>query len=78
MKVKDLIAELENFDEESEVMFSYNYGDRRRSDVAEEIHSISEEYIEWSENLRMHRIKEDEDMASGNSKTAIILKASLF
>jgi len=61
MKVKELINALENMDEESEVQFSYNYGDHWRTQVASKIRDVEEEQVEWSDYHCMNRVLDEDD-----------------
>ena len=61
MKVADLIAELENMDQEAEVHFSYNYGDHWRTQVAPSVDRVDMTVVEYSDYHRMDKLVDDED-----------------
>ena len=60
MKVRDLIAELQGFDQDAEVHYEYCYGDHWRTNVAPMVQSIDEGAVEYSEYHRMDRMLEDD------------------
>ena len=51
MTVKELITQLEGFDEETEVRFSYDYGDRCHTPVAKRIYHVENEYMKENAKL---------------------------
>jgi hypothetical protein len=61
MKVKDLIAELQGFDQDAEVHYEYCYGDHWRTNVAPMVQSINEGAVEYSEYHRMDKMANYED-----------------
>lgn len=61
MKVKDLIAELQGFDQDAEVHYEYNYGDHWSTSVAPRVQSIDEGAVEYSEYHRMDKMANYED-----------------
>jgi hypothetical protein len=61
MKVRELIEELKNFDPESEVHFSYNYGDHWRTIVAPAVEHADEEFVTHSEYHRMPRLLDPDE-----------------
>jgi len=61
MKVKELIEMLSEFDAEMEIGFSYNYGDHWNTAVVEDISTIDEEQVQWSDYHSMNKIADDED-----------------
>jgi hypothetical protein len=71
MTVQELIEELQDFDPQMEVKFSYNFGDYWRTQVASNISRVNEEQVQYSSYHRMDKITdEDEDE---DSKYAVIL-----
>lgn len=78
MRVKDLIDELENFDPESEVVFSYNYGDYWNTTVAAPAEYIDEGTVVFSEYHRQDKVVEmaDDEMDSdGRVRNVVIISA---
>jgi hypothetical protein len=61
MLVKDLIEQLKNMDQNSEVHFSYNYGDYWRTEVAPAVSRVFEAAVEFSDYHRMDKLVDDED-----------------
>ena len=61
MRVKELIEELENFDPESEVMFSYGYGDYWRTTVAAPAEYIDEGLVTYSAYHQQDKVVEMDD-----------------
>jgi len=74
MLVKDLIAELKNFDGDMEVHFSYNYGDHWRTHVAPVIETVEELPVKHSDYHNMPKLVEDED-DDGKNKMVVVLQA---
>jgi hypothetical protein len=71
MRVKDLMEYLEDFDPESEVVFSYNYGDHWRTQVAAPVEYIDEGQVVYSEYHRQDKVverDEDEEDSEPNPK----------
>ena len=61
MKVAELIEQLRYLDQESEVHFSYNYGDHWRTEVAPRVTRVNEGAVVYSEYHRMDKMLDDED-----------------
>ena len=61
MKVKDLIKKLSMMEQDSEVHFSYNYGDHWRTQVAPEVESVEEGIVTYSDYHNMYKVEDDED-----------------
>lgn len=59
MTVKDLREALEDFDDDTPVVFSYNYGDHWRTTVAERVENADEGEVIWSAYHRSPKILED-------------------
>ena len=59
MKVSELIRLLQNYDEDSEVHFTYNYGDYWKTQVAPAVRDVFEGEVEYSEYHRMDELLED-------------------
>jgi hypothetical protein len=72
MLVKDLIEELKNFDENTEVHLSYNYGDHWHTQVAPVIKYVNEEKVKYSSYHSMDKVVDDED-ESEEVKSVIVL-----
>ena len=66
MTVSDLIAELENFDEDAEVYFAYDYGDHCHSLVAQEANELTERLIKWSSYHKLYRVADDDETDDDN------------
>lgn len=62
MKVADLIAELENMDQQAEVHFSYNYGDHWRTQVAPTVDRVDMTVVEYSAYHSMDKMVDHEDV----------------
>jgi len=60
MKVKDLIEQLGYMDPEADVHYSYNYGDRWRTEVAPAVGRIDEGAVVYSDYHRMDKMVEDD------------------
>jgi hypothetical protein len=56
MTVGELREALEEFDEDTEVMLSYDYGDRSHTSVAEHIRQVHIRHVAWSGYLRMYEV----------------------
>ena len=61
MKVADLIARLNDMDQEAEVHFSYNYGDHWRTQVAPTVDRVDMTVVEYSNYHSMDKLVDDED-----------------
>ena len=59
MKVAELIARLQEFPEDTDVHFSYNYGDHWRTTVAPEVTDIFEGKVQYSEYHRMNKLADE-------------------
>jgi len=73
MKVKELINQLQDFDEELEVCFSYNYGDYPKTMVAENIHDVDESEVVYSDYHRMNRIVDDDREGDRENSTVVVI-----
>lgn len=79
MKVKQLIEELETFDPEGEVYFTYNYGDYWQTCVAKSPDYLEDGQVEWSEYHRMFNVVEDEqDYEPGHPDADLVKPAVLI
>jgi hypothetical protein len=61
MTVGQLIEQLQQYDQDSEVRFAYNYGDRWRTLVAEPVRTIENGTVRYSEYHRMDAVTESEE-----------------
>ena len=61
MKVSELVDLLKYYDQNSEVHFSYNYGDHWRTQVAPAVRDVTEEVVKYSDYHRMDKLVDDED-----------------
>lgn len=69
MKVKELIEELEMMDQNSEVYFAYDYGDRIHTQVAALVENTDEERIIYSAYHKMAMVLEnDEDDSNDEAR----------
>lgn len=78
MRVRDLIEELENFDPESEVVFSYQYGDYWNTTVAAPAEYIDEGTVTYSEYHRQDKVVEmddDETDSDNRIRNVVIISA---
>lgn len=78
MRVRDLIEELENFDPESEVVFSYQYGDYWNTTVASPAEYIDEGTVTYSEYHRQDKVVEmddDETDSDNRIRNVVIISA---
>jgi hypothetical protein len=75
MKVFQLIQKLQEIDQDLEVAFSYNYGDRLRTAVASEVTRVSEEALVFSANHRMLKVLDGEpEKADGEVFQMVVLR----
>lgn len=65
--VADLKAELDNYPDEAKVLFSYNWGDYWRTEVACRVASIGEKQVSWSARLELPQLVDEEDI-DGNDE----------
>ena len=78
MRVQDLIDELENFDPNAEVVFSYQYGDYWNTTVAAPAEYIDEGHVVYSEYHKQDKIvelDEDEMDSSGRIRNVVVISA---
>lgn len=61
MTVQELIDELKNFDPNTQVHFSYNYGDHWRTQVAPVVKTVDEYSVKNSDYHNMPVLDEDAD-----------------
>lgn len=61
MTVKELIEKLSEFDEDSEVGFSYKFGDYWNTTVVATAAYVEEHQTRWSEYHKLNRLVHDED-----------------
>lgn len=61
MKVAELIEVLKGMNEDADVVFSYNYGDHWRTQVAESVSTVGDGIVEYSDYHRMDKIVDEED-----------------
>lgn len=79
MKVGKLIELLQNENADAEVFFSYNYGDRSSTNVAQEVKRVEEQPLGWSEYHRMYALLSDVEEEEGkqfdeDTKRAVVLR----
>jgi hypothetical protein len=55
------MEQLKYLDPNTEVHFSYNYGDHWRTEVAPKVSSVSEGVVEFSDYHRMDKLVTDEE-----------------
>ncbi len=72
MTVKELIKSLLDFNGDTEVQFSYFYGDHANTEVSDPIEIVAEGNIQWSEYHNTFKVLTEDD--SGSFKTVIILR----
>ncbi len=76
MTVAKLLQHLKQFPDDMPVVFSYNYGDHWRTEVAEAVRAIDEQGVEWSDYHSMFKISEnggDEDGNNDGSVNVVVL-----
>ena len=56
MTVSELMEQLQSLDPNTEVHFSYNYGDHWRTEVAPKVSRVSEGVVEFSDYHRMDKM----------------------
>lgn len=61
MTVRELINELEFYDDNMEVEFAYNYGDYWNTTVCKTIKDIDTGYVEYSSYHRMDKLVDEDD-----------------
>ena len=61
MLVKELIAELENYDPEMDVVTAFPSHDYWRNECAGDPDKVSEEFVEWSEYHRTWKTVSEEE-----------------
>jgi hypothetical protein len=61
MTVSELMEQLKYLDPNTEVHFSYNYGDHWRTEVAPKVSRVSEGVVEFSDYHRMDKLVTDEE-----------------
>lgn len=65
MTVGELIEELQEYDEENEVMFGYNYGDRSQTTVFQKVSKIRNTEVEYSKYFQLHTEVDEEEIETG-------------
>ncbi|MCL6542094.1 MAG: hypothetical protein K6T87_16175 [Roseiflexus sp.] len=73
MKVKHLIEELENFDEDDEVYFSYDYGDHLHTQVAQKVTDIGYYDIIYSPYHGMYRLAKESDVDDEDLESVVVI-----
>jgi len=61
MTVQELINTLQYMNPETEVHFSYGYGDHWRTEVAPRVSEVSEGVVEYSDYHQMDKLVTDDD-----------------
>jgi len=62
MQVKDLIEQLQSMNSDTEVHFSFNYGDHWNTQVAPTVDQVSMGVVKYSEYHRMDRLMDENEM----------------
>lgn len=75
MNVKQLIAELQSYDPDAEVVLSYEYGDRADTTITEIVRSVDEQELRYSLYHNGWVVPEDDDKPGGKRKIAVVLGA---
>lgn len=74
MRVQDLIDELETFDPNAEVVFSYGYGDYWSTTVAATPERVSEGHVVYSAYHQQDKVVElDEDEMDSDGRLVVII-----
>lgn len=73
MKVRELIEELQAFDEETEVHFSYSYGDHWRTTVAPKVNYVEVSRVIHSDYHSMPKVIDDEDKRYNEAKEVVLI-----
>lgn len=76
MTIKELKNEIELYDENLEVMFSFDYGDHTHTLVAENISNVGTAYVEPSDYHRMDKVLDgdlDSDKIEAGAKEILLL-----
>jgi hypothetical protein len=68
MTVQELIDELESYPRDSEVHFSYNYGDHWRTQVAPKVERVESGFVEHSSYHDMDKLADEEDDVDDETK----------
>jgi hypothetical protein len=77
MTVEELIEELQNFEPDTPVHFSYNYGDYWKTVVAPETRTVEELPIVYSDYHSMPKLAEDsEDTRETSDKVNFVVVIS--
>lgn len=74
MTVKELKERLNQFDDNTEVMFSHNYGDFWRTPVALPIEEIVENEVVFSDYHNSYRIAGESEEKTSKPKTVVVLE----
>ena len=74
--VKELREALEDFDDDTRVMFSYHYGDRPNTLVAEGAENVEEMHVRWSDYHNQPRVAEDDEVDAGGVECVVVIGAS--
>lgn len=75
MKVRDLIRELEAFDDEVEVHFSYSYGDHWRSVVAPKCNNVDLGAVIYSQYHSMSVVIDEEDTRFKEAREVVVISS---
>jgi hypothetical protein len=73
MTVKELIEELQSFDENMEVKFSYNSGDYWKTTLAEDVCQIDTHYVKYSEYHRTNKLISEYDDIDDDVQAVVLL-----
>jgi hypothetical protein len=73
MTVQQLIDQLSQFDPNTKVHFSYNYGDHWRTTVAPVVRHVEEMPIAESEYHKMPVVIDEEDTRYNEAKQVVVL-----
>lgn len=74
LTVRELIEELSAFEDNAKVVFTYNYGDHWRSQVAETVKSLDEHTVKWSEYHSMLKVTDpDHDDEETGAQSVVVI-----
>lgn len=73
MKVSELITLLQQQDQNADVHFAYDYGDRWHTTVAPAVQQVEAQHVEYSDYHSMHKIAVMVEDADFERPTAVVL-----
>jgi hypothetical protein len=77
MKVKELIENLEQFDEDIDVHFVYDYGDHWHTTVAPLVRNVEEGRIHQSDYHRMPKEIEEDNPQFDQAPVVVLLRSTV-